>query len=122
MACLKSKGITTTIPFITDPTVAKVVVAWKGVAFCRTLGFQRVIFEGDALEIVNALRQDSPCWSHYGQMIEDTKVLLYSFPSWSIRHTEREANEAVHCCAKYPSKLIGKYLVDFTRKCTRSSR
>lgn len=90
----------TVVPFIIDPTTAEAVAAWKAVAFCSDLGFQLVIFEGDALEIVNALRQDSPCWSRYGQMIEDTKVHLHSFPSRSVKHTKREANEAAHLMAK----------------------
>lgn len=53
-------SMVTTIPFIRDPTVAEAMAAWKAVVFCSELGFQRVIFEGDALEIVNALRQESP--------------------------------------------------------------
>lgn len=43
------------------PTVAEAVVSWKVVVFNSELGFSRVIFEGDALKVVNALKQDSPC-------------------------------------------------------------
>jgi hypothetical protein len=35
----------------------------------------QVIFEGDALTIVNAICQDVPCWRSYGQLIEDTCTL-----------------------------------------------
>ena len=48
-------SLATTVPFITDPTVVEAVAAWKAIV-CIDLGFQRVIFEIDALEIVNALR------------------------------------------------------------------
>jgi hypothetical protein len=44
---------------------AEAVAPWKAVVFSSELGFPRVIFEGDALEVVNALKQDSSCWSRY---------------------------------------------------------
>jgi hypothetical protein len=47
--------MSTTIPFIIDPTVAKAVRAWKVVKLCRDLGIQRIIIEEDALKIVYAL-------------------------------------------------------------------
>jgi hypothetical protein len=72
-------SLATTVPFIVDPVVAEAVAAWKAVSFSRDLGLQRVIFKGDALEIVNALGQESPCWSRYGQVIEDAKIFLHSF-------------------------------------------
>lgn len=64
----------TTIPFITDPTVAKAMAAWKAVAFGSDLGFQRVNLEGNALEIVNVLQHASSFWSRYGQLIEDVRL------------------------------------------------
>jgi hypothetical protein len=46
----------------------------------------QVIFEGNALTIVNAICQDVPCWRSYGQLIEDTCTLLQGFcqdiPCW----------------------------------------
>lgn len=41
-----------TIPFIIDPTIAEAVAAWKAIVFYCEQGFQRLILEGDALEIV----------------------------------------------------------------------
>jgi hypothetical protein len=43
---------------------------------CATHGMQRVLIEGDALSIVAALRKLGQCWSSYGHLIEDTRVLL----------------------------------------------
>ncbi|GLT53268.1 hypothetical protein SLA2020_265510 [Shorea laevis] len=59
----------TTIPFITDPSIAEAVAAWKVAVFCCDQGFPSVILEGDALEIVQAFRQEGPSWSRYGQII-----------------------------------------------------
>jgi hypothetical protein len=69
----------TTIPFVTDPTIAEAIAAWKAVELGCELGFQRVILEGDALEIVKALRQAEPSWSRYGQLIEDASTSIVCF-------------------------------------------
>ncbi|GLT76792.1 hypothetical protein SLA2020_484300 [Shorea laevis] len=50
------------VPFITDPTTAEVVALQKAVSVCLDLGFQRIQLEGDALEIVQALQNPTPCW------------------------------------------------------------
>lgn len=40
---------------IIDPTVVEAVAVWKAVTLVCELGFQRVLFKGDALEIGQAL-------------------------------------------------------------------
>lgn len=45
----------TSVLYIIDPTVAEAVAAWKAITLVCELGFQRVLFEGDALKIVLAL-------------------------------------------------------------------
>lgn len=59
-----------------------------------------MIFEGDALNIVNALYQEDPYYGCFGQLIEDTQVRLNSFQSCLVRHIYKEANEATHWVAK----------------------
>jgi hypothetical protein len=65
-----------TIPSIMDPTTAEAMAAWHAVDFSCVQGFQRLILEGDALAIVQSLRQQEPSWTRYGQFIEDSHVLL----------------------------------------------
>jgi hypothetical protein len=72
--------------FLFDSTVAEAMVAWKAVNFCNDLGFHEVIFEGNALTIVNAFRHSEPCWSSYSQLIEDTQIRLHSYKSYVVRH------------------------------------
>lgn len=45
----------TTVPFITDPAIAEVMGVWKAAVLCCELRIQRAIFEGDSLEVVQAL-------------------------------------------------------------------
>jgi len=62
--CFVLATICTAMPFITDSKVREtvVVVAWKATKFCKDVGLQWVIIEGDELEIVYALRQGDSFW------------------------------------------------------------
>jgi hypothetical protein len=77
------------IPIIVDPTKEKSVAAWQAVQFCCHLRHQRVVLEGDSLLVVLALRQDSSCWSGYGQLIEDVMIRLHSLMYYDVRHVRR---------------------------------
>lgn len=88
------------VSFIIDPTVAEAVVAWKAVNFYNDLSFHKVIFEGDALIIVNALRKGAPYWSRFGQLIEDTQIRFHSLQLYVDWHVRRDANKATHQMAK----------------------
>lgn len=48
-------------PYIADPTIDEAYAVWKVVEFSRDLGFQNFIIEGDALEVVHALRKEGRC-------------------------------------------------------------
>jgi hypothetical protein len=63
---------------ITNPTTTEAVATWKMAEACVSLGYSKVILEGDSLEIVNSLQKDGCCWSRYSTMINDAKVLLDS--------------------------------------------
>jgi hypothetical protein len=65
-------ALSAAVPSIIDPGVAKAMAAWRAVNFCCDLGFQRTIFEGDSLNVVNALCMLGSCWNRFGQLIEDT--------------------------------------------------
>lgn len=60
-----------------------------------------IVLEGDALEIVNTLRHEGSSWSRFGQLVEDTRVILNSLPSWAIRHVGKEANEVAYHLTKF---------------------
>lgn len=74
-------------PRVTDPTTAEAIAAWKMAEVCVTLGYSKVILEGDSLEVVNSMQVDGSCWSRYGTMINDAKVLLNSIQEWKFCHT-----------------------------------
>jgi hypothetical protein len=80
-------ALSTTVQYITDPTVAEALVAWKAVRFCCDLGLPRVLFKGDSMQVISTLNKNTHCWSNFGTRIEDSKVLLHSFESFVVRHT-----------------------------------
>jgi ribonuclease HI len=93
-------SLCSTVPSITDPPTAEAIAAWKAAELCHALGLQRVILEGDALAIVQGLRQEAPSWCQYGLLLEDTRSILNSLPFWKVTHVRREANGAAHGLAQ----------------------
>jgi hypothetical protein len=63
---------TVCIPFVTDPMLAEALGACHALLFCRQQRYTHVVFEGDSQVVVNALKKDGPCWTSFGQIIEDT--------------------------------------------------
>lgn len=45
--------------FITDPTTAKALAAWRAVELSHHLGLLKIVLEGDYLEVVNGFKQES---------------------------------------------------------------
>jgi len=88
------------VSFTIDPTTAEALAAWEAVRFCIDSGLTRVVVEGDAQIVVNALNQRSACWSSFGHLIDDTKILLERLLSVNIRHVKRSTNMVAHILAK----------------------
>lgn len=58
---------------IVAPNIAKAIVALKTITFCREQGWFTVVFEGDALQVVNALKSSTSNWSSYSHLIEEAQ-------------------------------------------------
>jgi hypothetical protein len=86
---------------MSQPTTAEAIVAWKLADVCLSLGFAKVVLEGDSLEVVKALQMEGPCWSRFGLMINDAKILLNSLQEWRVYHVKRMGNKAAHILAKH---------------------
>ena len=70
--------------------------------FIHARGFQDITMEGDAMNVVHAIRGGDMTGSPYGQVVEDTREVLQSLRSWTVNHVKREANQAAHGLAKPP--------------------
>jgi hypothetical protein len=86
---------------VMDPTSAEAYGAWKLAEFCSREGYRKLEVEGDALEIMQALRAETTCCSSYCHLVEGTKLLLDMGDNWEARHVRRSENTAAHTLAQY---------------------
>lgn len=93
-------ALSKTMEVCPDPTTAEAMGALCAVEFCRDLGLQDMIREGDLKPVVQALKDNGPPWCKYGQVICDIHAVSTGFRSWTVEHVSREANHATHGLAK----------------------
>jgi hypothetical protein len=55
-------------------------VVVQAARFCKEMGLNNVILEGDASAIIAALRETEPNASRYGHLIEEARMILNSLP------------------------------------------
>jgi ribonuclease HI len=89
-----------------EPIAAEALAAFQATNFSKDLGLQHIILEGDALQVVKAVNCPSRNWSRFGQLVEDTRMVIHSFSSWRVSHISRVANSAAHGLAKAAVKHI----------------
>ncbi|XVF85301.1 hypothetical protein PTKIN_Ptkin17bG0106600 [Pterospermum kingtungense] len=64
------------------------------------MGFQDIILEGDALEVVNRLCSKEDDFFDVGNIVEEGRVLTGLFNSCCIQHISRDGNKVAHRLAK----------------------
>ncbi|XP_059437060.1 uncharacterized protein LOC132170186 [Corylus avellana] len=83
----------------TELVVAEAMAALHAIILSQEMNFQNVVFEGDSLQVVQAVNSVSQCNSIYGHLIEDIKVGLNKMATSSFTHVTRDANGAAHALA-----------------------
>jgi ribonuclease HI len=63
-----------------DPSAAKAMAFFQGIILGQNLGLSKIIVEGDAKMVIEALQEKTMNKSHYGHLLEDIRVTLKSFP------------------------------------------
>lgn len=86
--------------YVSNPTMAKAIAAWRVVELAVQLDLRCFILEGDALVIVQTLRRDEGCWSLFGQVVNDACNMLNNHQVWEVQHVSINANDDAHCLAK----------------------
>jgi ribonuclease HI len=101
-----------------DPAIGEALVVLHAAGFCCDLGICEVILEGDSLMVTRAFEKKGENWLRYGQIVEDTKLVLRSFRQWRISHLCIEANDAAHGLAKEAIwSVMDKVWMEETREC-----
>ncbi|KAF5476878.1 hypothetical protein F2P56_003569 [Juglans regia] len=83
-----------------SPAVAELQALWRALKLCAELQWNKIIFEGDAMGIIDTVNRQNCCWEWHGQVVEDIKLILQNRPNWSIRYTNRKCNTVAYMLAK----------------------
>ncbi|XP_059458257.1 uncharacterized protein LOC132187840 [Corylus avellana] len=95
-----------TIHAIHELVTGEALAALHAAEFCRELGFFEILLEGDSMLVVKAIGGNTQNWLKYGQIVEDTNMVLRSLRHWKIGHVKRKANEAAHVLAKEAVRTV----------------
>lgn len=66
--------------------------------------------KGDALVLINAIREDEECNAWFRNIVEDIKPLLKSLSRWDIGFIYRERNQVAHGLAKHDLLLHDEFI------------
>jgi ribonuclease HI len=102
--CLGARSITQQVR--TDAKTAETMAALQAMQFCKEAGFWKVIFEGDATQVVKEILSGSPTFSKAGHFIESIQKERHHFRSTSFQAIPRDCNMAAHKLAKMASHNI----------------
>ncbi|KAF5465429.1 hypothetical protein F2P56_015440 [Juglans regia] len=69
---------------LSQPLIAEAAAMRKTIELCTDMGFNRVIIEGDAKVILEAVVNPDTCWIAYGQIIQDVKESFKELNGWKI--------------------------------------
>ncbi|XVF19068.1 hypothetical protein REPUB_Repub11eG0078500 [Reevesia pubescens] len=89
-----------------DPKVAECLAMLDAINLAKDMGFQRVIFEGDAAQVVRFLNKPGDDLSVVGNLIMERNQNLRFFLFTEVKHVKRSLNTAADILAK--SALIAK--------------
>ena len=77
------------------------MVAATTLSLATNLGFRCVILEGDSLEVIHALRENTRSLTPSGLLLEDVGRFSQNFDILLYSHTKRDGNAVVYSRVKY---------------------
>ncbi|EPS68405.1 hypothetical protein M569_06367 [Genlisea aurea] len=83
-----------------DSECGEFLAARRVLELAQFMRLENVVLEGDCLSCITAINDDVDPSSALGNIIQDIKVLLSGFQSWSAHHMPRDANKVAHLLAK----------------------
>lgn len=88
--------------FTSSPFAAEAEAALQAMTLGIDLGLHNIILEGDALNVINALKGvDSSCEWQGRQAILQGRQLFHSQPFWSLYYSLRDRNRTTHNLVKW---------------------
>ena len=87
-------------PSTHDAEVAGLMACRRALPLANELYVQRIILEIDSQVVARNLINEEKDFSANGQLVEEIKVLLESFPDFRVALVRRSANNVAHVLAK----------------------
>lgn len=84
-----------------DATLAEAMAARFAVEVSLRLGYDKVIFEGDALSVVNAVKNNVEGVAPLFRVFDDIRSLARNFICFSFLHVKRAGNVVAHLLARW---------------------
>ncbi|KAK8554116.1 hypothetical protein V6N13_073030 [Hibiscus sabdariffa] len=94
--------------YVSDHEMVEVRACEQAVSLARNLGFRRVIFEGDSLNVISKLKNPANDLSDISVILKNIHDQRSSFHSLSFLQVKRNGNEATHLLAKKGRKFTSK--------------
>jgi hypothetical protein len=101
---LVNAALSWTLEGFPKPEIVEAIGVLCDVKLCRDLGVHNHFFEGDSLNVVNAIKRRGSQWCRYGHVVKDIQRVLRGLRSWDIRHVKSDANLYAHDIAKMTTK------------------
>lgn len=92
----------------------------KALYVCRDLGLSNITFEGNCLQVIQAVEgDDQPTNDTLDLIIFDIQFLLkYNRKDWKVVYINKEANNSAHCLDKMTcNSLIDSIWIDECPEC-----
>jgi hypothetical protein len=95
---------------IANPTTAEALAAVYVVIFRKKRGYRQIIFKGNAMQIVQAIKDNNTLQRCYGHFVEGIQAELQTLGKGVFNYVAREANGDAHVL----SKLATTHVIDTT--------
>ena len=93
-------ALSTSIPAAQSVVEFKALACRRAVLFAMELGLQDVVFEGDSLQVIQALNQDNADHLTYGHILKDIQTQVASVSSFEFFFNTRHCNIIADALAK----------------------
>ena len=93
-------ALSTSVPVAQTVVELETLACHRAVLFAVELGLQDVVFEGDSLQVIQALNLDSTDHLTYGHILEDIRTQVAALSSFKFIFNTRHCNVVADALAK----------------------
>lgn len=94
-------AMTSSIPGAGSSDHVEAMAGLMALDVALSIGLNRIVLEGDAIRIIQAILSTDEDLSPIGTIIKDIKLKVRSFVDFTATHVKRDANTAAHRAARF---------------------